>query len=481
MDKNMINIDELVRDRLSGAEEKERTGAWLQMRELLDKKMPVETPPVAFGWKRITGYIAGVILLAALSIGSYETLTTHGNRQAADNGTTPADGNNTVTTTSGNLAANDNANGIGGNPNSTSLNNYSQDNNTVRPANNNRNNNNNNNRNSGTNRNRTAATNSQNTGQSLAANTVHSTGNAITKSEHTAGPNNTTTADNNSVASTAANTVSGNHTNDASGNNSGTSNIGSSANNTVSGNTGHTTHSVAPRNPEATQRRHTGSTGTTTPAGTIAGTNTSTHTVVPAGSNNGRAHGNSSNDPIAGAAHSNIPDNKVAPYPALKKDTIEKIRLVQHYNRSSNAGRGLFRMDTIGVEQMIINRPADPVVSSAVSNTPSLSTARRQATAQKDPATFTMAPAASANAAKASAGLEADANSNLVPLANYRVASRKVTWDPQRFEEAVARFKYKLAQLKFYPGMVAGINASMFGPNSFGGFQLGLSSTVAFN
>jgi len=473
MDKNMINIDELVRDRLSGAEEKERTGAWLQTRELLDKKMPVETPPVAFGWKRITGYIAGVVLLAALSVGGYETLTTHGNRQQADNtADNPAaatDGNNTVATTrSGNTTANDNANGIGGNPNSTTLNNYSQDNNTVRPANNNRN--------SNTNRNHTAAAASNGAGRAghdLAANTVPGAGNTsgIAKSGHIAGPNNTAAGNSTAGNYVAANTASGNRSTDVSGNNSGAANIGSSAGNIVKNNTANTTHSVAPRNPEATQRRHAGA---TVPAGIAANANTgnSPGTAATPNLNNNRSGSNT------GANTDNTPDNKVATAPVLKKDTIEKIRLVQQYNRKRNAGGTSFHMDTIGVEQMIVNRPAEPVVTSAAANTntPSLSTARHAAAAQKNPATFTMA---SANAAKA--GLEADANSNLVPLSNYRVASHKVTWDPQRFEEAVARFKYKLAQLKFYPGMVAGINASMFGPNSFGGFQLGLSSTVAFN
>lgn len=78
MDKNRINIDELLRQRLGNAEEPMRSGAWLNMRELLDKEMPERTaPPVAAGtnWRRMFAYSAGVvILLVALSVGGYEML-----------------------------------------------------------------------------------------------------------------------------------------------------------------------------------------------------------------------------------------------------------------------------------------------------------------------------------------------------------------------------------------------------------------------
>ena len=51
MDKKMISVDDLVRQRLSGGEERERAGAWLQMRELLDKEMP-QSPGGMLYWRR---------------------------------------------------------------------------------------------------------------------------------------------------------------------------------------------------------------------------------------------------------------------------------------------------------------------------------------------------------------------------------------------------------------------------------------------
>jgi len=71
MDKNMINIDDLVRQRLSGGEEEERAGAWLRMRELLDKEEPVRVA-AGYNWKRMLTYAGGLLLLATATIGGYQ-------------------------------------------------------------------------------------------------------------------------------------------------------------------------------------------------------------------------------------------------------------------------------------------------------------------------------------------------------------------------------------------------------------------------
>lgn len=73
MDKNNINIDDLFRQRLGNAEEEQRPGAWLNMKALLDEQMPVQKT-AAVNWRRMFGYVAGLALLAAISVGSYEAI-----------------------------------------------------------------------------------------------------------------------------------------------------------------------------------------------------------------------------------------------------------------------------------------------------------------------------------------------------------------------------------------------------------------------
>src|SRR5690606_24265312 len=67
----MIHIDDLVRQRLGGGQEPERPGGWLNMKELLDKEMPMA---VATGnnRRRIIGYFTGLLLLATASVGGYQ-------------------------------------------------------------------------------------------------------------------------------------------------------------------------------------------------------------------------------------------------------------------------------------------------------------------------------------------------------------------------------------------------------------------------
>lgn len=72
MDKNFIKIDDLVRQRLGGVEERERSGSWLNMRELLDKEMPQRKRIGIFYWRRIFNAVAIMSLVATVCVGSYE-------------------------------------------------------------------------------------------------------------------------------------------------------------------------------------------------------------------------------------------------------------------------------------------------------------------------------------------------------------------------------------------------------------------------
>ena len=70
MDNNLTNIDDLFKQRLGNAEETGRPGSWLKMKDLLDEQMPVGTvPAAATGNKRKLGLAALLLLLSAIIIG----------------------------------------------------------------------------------------------------------------------------------------------------------------------------------------------------------------------------------------------------------------------------------------------------------------------------------------------------------------------------------------------------------------------------
>jgi hypothetical protein len=82
MDKNFINIDDLVRQRLEGGEERERSGAWSNMRDLLDKEE--QKKPIGFlYWRRIFSAVSVLVLLSAITMGGYKmsgSLNGHSNQ-----------------------------------------------------------------------------------------------------------------------------------------------------------------------------------------------------------------------------------------------------------------------------------------------------------------------------------------------------------------------------------------------------------------
>ena len=90
MDKDFIKIDDLVRLRLGGVEEAERSGSWLNMRELLDKEMPQDRAGGIIYWRRTFSVVAALSLLATIGIGGYE-LSNSFKSQYGDGSTVVAD------------------------------------------------------------------------------------------------------------------------------------------------------------------------------------------------------------------------------------------------------------------------------------------------------------------------------------------------------------------------------------------------------
>jgi len=84
MDKNFIKVDDLFRQRLGGGEEREQSGAWLNMRELLDKEMPQQRRIGIFYWRRLFSAVAVLSLVGTVCIGSYEISSAFRSRSTAD-------------------------------------------------------------------------------------------------------------------------------------------------------------------------------------------------------------------------------------------------------------------------------------------------------------------------------------------------------------------------------------------------------------
>jgi len=94
MDKNLIKIDDLFRERLSGGEEEDRAGAWFRMRDLLDNEMPTNAAR-GINWRRMFSATAALALLAVVSIGGYEMTTAMKRNNTGIAANTPANNSST--------------------------------------------------------------------------------------------------------------------------------------------------------------------------------------------------------------------------------------------------------------------------------------------------------------------------------------------------------------------------------------------------
>lgn len=72
MNKDMINIDDFVREKLGGHTEKEDSAAWLRMKDLLDKEMPEKAAPFIFRLGKPMAFLGAALLIGALCVGGYK-------------------------------------------------------------------------------------------------------------------------------------------------------------------------------------------------------------------------------------------------------------------------------------------------------------------------------------------------------------------------------------------------------------------------
>lgn len=414
----MIHIDDLVRQRLSGGEERERSGAWANMRELLDQKMPTEAPPGGFRWKRAFGLFGGLLLLATLTVGSYHVMTS--TKFRGDSGNT---GNSGIAS-----AARKSGGSVSTLPKSIASSTPVVTANNSTPA---------------------------------AASAKNSTRTSAVKTRTTA------------VSATAG-----------ASNSAGMKN-GSKPAATLTGDLHAGNRAV--RSHETEIGRITPNAANSLPANTNVSLAATAHNVPaqqpvnrmdPASSDNEKpgntpSKGSVNTDPLknlsAGLAAADNTKVKVpAPLkPELKKDSVQKLTVIQRYVMDQTTMTRRLITDTMARERVAINFS----VKKETEEQPAGSYAANNSSAAVVPA-----------AANASASMDAASTGEvLVPLSNFKVHSRRTNnWDAQRFNDVVRDVKFNLAQVKFYPGIIGGYNKSMFGTNDLSGFHLGLFGLFTF-
>lgn len=437
MDKNMIKIDDFVRQRLSGGEEKERAGAWLQMRDLLDEKMPLRPAAGGYNWRRMLTAATGLLLFASLTVGGYKMYTGFrpddealavGNRDAAyklPNGNASFNGNKEnaasySTDNEVNTVGSKENNALVTDENSTHVSNKEDANNYVAKK------------------------------LNIAENNIPHSSKAETAILNNKPTKNTETITDNNLKTTTSTPNSANNVNDK-------NNTALAGNNTnVNNNNTSNINAAGSNNSNA--------------SGTAA-TNTNTNT----------------NAKIVGETNTNEP---LHPTPA-SQPTASDISAGKNALNTTEA----FRQDQITVKQPVTEK--DSMSEIAVTEKLKVDFIRRTVTSSKDTTSVgklaienpskdnvAAATAANANAAKTetvatNAALKTETKS-LAKTSKTKV-HRSGLFDAQKLKEMVIETQFRLGQVKFHTGITGGINNYMFGPNSMMGIQIGLRETVDFD
>lgn len=499
MDNNMINIDDLFRQRLGNAEEEQRPGSWLRMKELLDEQMPVAAPAAGNSWRRMLYATAGVLLLSTITVGSYQAYTAFrgdnisddvkakyaahdpaagaigavmnyadGKPVVARNGQAIiSDTDNDVNTT--NNTANTNAIVSGGNGQATT----SSANASTTTGSSNGIGNGQNVSNNSSNISETIRNNSSNT------QTTSSGGNSLNDNGLTA---RTSTGNNSSTVTNRNNSVTG-------GNNSATNDNASQADvdaqmASVTQNiqnlynsgakAGNTTNAAT----ESQLNSTSGQSGNTLSGSTSANANSNNSSTNSNGQNandnNGLFALNSNNNPkgntqpdqpkkVTGqdGIAKNTKGDAAAKY---RTDSINKVEISERVGANGNSV-----MDTSDIGKVAVRRKVTPTINDDLT-----ATNDSRSDADKD------------NVVIPNADLQLqteDGNGVYKPLvpnsAAPKTANSKKYYNNNRFDEMVKNAKLKLKGVKFYPGVVAGANMAMT-QNGFTGFQLGVNGNLSF-
>ncbi|MEO6832313.1 MAG: hypothetical protein ABI378_07890 [Chitinophagaceae bacterium] len=455
MDKNLIHIDDYMRQRLSGGEEPERPGAWLAMRELLDKEMP--TVAVGYNWRRFFGYVTALVLLTSASVGGYMYMN-HASQQKAE----------FAGRVGGNSATNRPANqGIKGNGVNATLVNHNED---VAPS---------------------LANESKSAKPKTGA--VNATAGHISSS---------VTLVSNTPSNSVAIPKKGNRTLIAS------SRVYASAGRLKSVGTskaiigrkdvdGRVAASAASRL-AAASAAEVAKGKADQPKNPIAPT--TSFSKIGSAKSSARLASNSARVFSATADGAKMAKDPVVKPSALRlvHDTIARLRVNARRVLDANTQKMKYRIDTVPMSQLIVARfiPEQSLNEnsrkSAVTNqNPSakISNARRTLN-NPSLASNTQASARNKNAISSSEKIipnaslaeKTDAESKATNLASSKSSNFHLhLWDADKVNAAIDKIKFNLASIQLYPGLMMGINGSFFTPNSLGGFQFGLTSLIAIN
>lgn len=460
MDKNMINIDDLFRQRLGGGEEEERSGAWLQMRGLLDEKMPVGV----VNWRRMLMFTGGLALLAAVSITGYEVSSS--TRNLADASINTA---NNSTDKQSAITINSNKVLSGNNQPATK---------TTTSANNNSSSNNNNNNTNNV------------TAVAPVANNTTSNGNTNTPTANNSSTNeqknNTVAVNNNATQPVANTTVTTNN------NNSTVASVNADNND----NNKTQKHTTTPK--------HSASNGIIPAGSHVVNNNNIAHkqhpvTATPPVANttvNKKNHNKIVNkDNIMPASGNNVTSNTATVATSTNgtsgqkksnttvydlKDSIDRLVVKQHYIVDPVSRVATYRTDTVAISKMphfIIAASTDKEVVVADNKKHQKNNVSGQAKKQKTNSSSDVLLAAKLNESKTSTVADNAANT---ATAKVVTKHNKAGWDWSVLGQALRDFEYNLGKVKVYPGLIGGINKT-FGNYSNSGFQFGMTTEFVVN
>ncbi|HRO42841.1 MAG TPA: porin family protein [Flavipsychrobacter sp.] len=415
MDKNMINIDEVVKQRLSGGEEQEMPGSWLRMRELLDQEMPQKKRVAGYyNWRRMFGVMTGLVLLSALSVGSYNLITS--SRIDNEKAMVAANTKTEMKTVSSKKISTETVSA------QTPKSIKKEDVNTAPKSS----------------EKKSIASSNQKSKTTKTIVTPQNTDNTLPTTIANSKSNKTQNISAKDVAVEVKTLQEKNQVSETSKHV-----VGAIASHTNSSNSS----SAQQSNSEADKNIFASASANATKT------------------TNNRSLESSKTQSVENRNAITIADNTRLKTPApiqpnLPKDSMNKMTVVQRLTINPITRISKLNADTIAVERLAIHQPTAAITQNAtIENVPAV-----------------INPAAS-NASAA----EAAASSGLVPLSNMKVQSRKTSrWNSRSFDEVVRDVTFNLAQTKFYPGISAGGNSYMFGPNNIGGFQLGVFGLFTF-